>query len=122
MGYQNVVSRQLHKRMSHHFTQASFAHPFTILLSTVIRDFGLTAYEKLSHNLRDVELSLKEMVEKTVLLKYTLDKIVDEKRKNKIADVRLVLYPHPNFVSEVIDANKKQREIRQLAKPDIVNP
>jgi hypothetical protein len=121
MGYQNVVSRQLHKRMSHHFTQASFAHPFTILLSTVIRDFGLTAYEKLSHNLRDVELSLKEMVEKTVLLKYTLDKIVDERRKNKIADVRLVLYPHPNFVSEVIDANKKQREIRQLATPDIAN-
>lgn len=114
MGYQNVTSRQLHKRMSHHFTQASFAQPFTILLSTVIRDFGLTAYEKFSHNLRDVEVSLKEMVEKNVLFKYNLEKIIDEKRRNKIADVRLVLYPHPNFVSEVISANKKQKEIRIL--------
>ena len=115
MGYQNVISRQLHKRISHHFTQASFAHPFTILLSTVIRDFGLTAYEKISHNLRDVEAALKEMVDNNVLLKYDLEKIIDEKRKNKIADVRLVLFPHPNFVGEVISANKKQKDIRILS-------
>lgn len=110
MGYQNIIARQLHKRMSHHFTQASFAHPYTILLSTVIRDFGLTAYEKLSHNLRDVETSLKEMVSKDVLLKYDLDKIKDEKRANKIGDVKLILYPHPKFSSEIISANKRQRD------------
>jgi hypothetical protein len=54
------------------------------------------------------------MVEKNVLLKYDLNKIIDEKRRNKIADVRLVLFPHPNFVSEVITANKKQKEIAFL--------
>jgi hypothetical protein len=111
MGYQNIISRQLHKRMSHHFTQASIAHPYTIHLSTVIRDFGLTAYEKLSHNLRDVETALKEMVLKDVLLKYELDKIPDKNRGNKIADVKLILYPHPKFSSEVVNANKKQREL-----------
>ncbi len=121
MGYQNVISRQLHKRMSHHFTQASFTQPFTILLSTVIRDFGLTSYEKVSHNLRDVESALKEMVEKDVLLKYDLNKIIDEKRRNKIADVRLVLFPHPNFVSEVITANKKQKEITFLSNGTEMN-
>jgi hypothetical protein len=110
MGYQNIISRQLHKRMSHHFTQASFAHPYTILLSTVIRDFGLTAYEKLSHNLRDVETALKEMVAKDVLIKYSLEKIIDEKRSNKIGDVRLVLYPHPKFSGEIITANRRQKE------------
>jgi hypothetical protein len=118
MGYQNVISRQLHKRMSHHFTQASFTQPFTILLSTVIRDFGLTSYEKVSHNLRDVESALKEMVEKDVLLKYKLEKIIDEKRRNKIADARLILFPHPKFVSEVITANKKQKELTTLADAD----
>lgn len=116
MSYQNVISRQLHKRISHHFIQASFTQPFTILLSTVIRDFGLTAYEKLSHNLRDVEASLKEMVENNVLFKYELNKIFDEKKRNKIDDVRLVLFPHPNFVSEVINANKKQKAIRQISE------
>lgn len=115
MGYQSVISRQLHKRMSHHFTQASFSHPYTILLSTVIRDFGLTAYEKLSHNLRDVETALKEMVAKDVLLKYSLEKIIDERRSNKIADVRLVLFPHPKFSGEIITANKKQKDNLLLA-------
>ena len=115
MSYQNVISRQLHKRISHHFTQASFEKPFTILLSTAIRDFGLTAYEKISHNLCDVVKALKEMVDNNVLHRYETQKIYDEKRKNKIADVRLILYPHPNFVSEVISANKKQRDIRLLS-------
>ena len=110
MGYQNIISRQLHKRMSHHFTQSSFAHPYSIMLSTVIRDFGLTAYEKLTHNLRDVETALKEMVSKDVLLKYDIDKIIDEKRSNKIADVKLILYPHPKFSSEIISANRKQKD------------
>lgn len=114
MSYQNIISRQFHKRMSHHFTQASFTQPYTILLSTVIRDFGLTAYEKLSHNLRDVETALKEMVAKDVLLKYDLQKILDEKRSNKIADVRLVLYPHPKFCGEIIKANKRQKEIEHF--------
>lgn len=116
MSYKNVISRQLHKRMSHHFTQASFSKPFTILLSTVIRDFGLTAYKKISHNLRDVKKALKEMVEKNVLFKFELEKSYDEKKKNKIADVRLILYPHPSFISEVINANKKQKEIRLLSE------
>jgi hypothetical protein len=110
MGYQNVISRQIHKRLSHHFTQAGFTQPYTILLSTVIRDFGLTAYEKLSHNLRDVETALKEMVSKNVLLSYKLDKITDDKRSNKMGDVKLTLYAHPEFVGEVISANKKQKD------------
>lgn len=115
MSYQNVISRQLHKRMSHHFIQAGFSNPFTIHLSTVIRDFGLTAYDKISHNLRDVEIALKEMVESNVLFNYEVTKLYDEKRRNKIADVKLVLFPHPNFVSEVISANRKQKEIRAVS-------
>lgn len=114
MGYKNVISRQLHKRISHHFKQASLSEPFTILLSTVIRDFGLTAYKKISHNLRDVKKALNEMVEKNVLFKFELEKSFDKERKNKIADVRLILHPHPFFIKEVINANKKQKEIRLL--------
>lgn len=116
MGYKNVISRQLHKRISHHFTQASFDKPFTILLSTVIKDFGLTAYKKISHNLRDVKKALNEMVEKNVLFKFELKKSFDKKKKNKIADVKLILHPHPFFIKEVINANKKQKEVRILSE------
>lgn len=49
------------------------------------------------------------MVESNVLFKYEPNKIFDENRSNKIADVRLVLYPHPNFISEVISAKNKKK-------------
>jgi len=54
--------------MSHHYGQASFANPYHFLLSTVIRDFGLTQYAQLRDNLRDVQIALDEMVEKKVIL------------------------------------------------------
>ncbi|HEY0428584.1 MAG TPA: hypothetical protein VGC76_12455 [Pyrinomonadaceae bacterium] len=113
MGYQNVISRQLHKRLSHHYTQASLSQPYNILLTTIIRDFGLKNYEKISHNLRDVEMALKEMVQEDVILKYEQDKIMDPKKGNKILDVRLMLTPHPKFINEVIKANNRQKELRE---------
>ncbi len=113
MGYQNVISRQLHKRMAHHYTQASLANPYSIMLSTIIRDFGLKTYEKISHNLRDVEKALKEMMKSDVLLNYEQNKIMDTKRRNKIMDVKISLVPHPKFISEIIKGNKRQKELRE---------
>jgi hypothetical protein len=111
MSYRTVVARQLHKRMSHHFTQASVHIPYTILLSTVIRDFGLTQYAQARDNLRDVCVSLDEMVEKGVLLKYDVERI---NQKRKIVDAKLSLIPHPNFASEVMQANRKQKDRKLL--------
>ena len=41
MSYKTVTARQLHKRMAHHYTQASLSEHYTIMLTTIIRDFGL---------------------------------------------------------------------------------
>ena len=111
MSYRTVVARQLHKRMSHHFTQASIHIPYSILLSTVIRDFGLTQYSQARDNLRDVCVSLDEMVEKEVLMKYSVERTVE---KRKIVDAKLILIPHPKFASEVMNANRKQKDWKLL--------
>ncbi len=108
MSYKNVIARQLHKRMSHHYTQASITHHYAINLSTIIRDFGLTAYERLSHNLRDVETALSEMLEKGVILNYRVDKTLDSAQRNKMTEAKITITPHPQFVSEVMQANKYQ--------------
>ena len=113
MRYRTVVARQLHKRMSHHFTQASIHIPYTILLSTVIRDFGLTQYAQMRDNLRDVCASLDEMKEMDVLLKYAVEKVYDNR---KLRDAKLILTPHPKFASEVMQANQKQKEMKLLGK------
>jgi hypothetical protein len=111
MEYKSVISRQLHKRISHHYTQADITKPYHIKLSTIIRDFGVTEYDQLRDNFRQVEFALKEMEEKEVLLYFKCERIVDEMNRNKLLDVKFMLTPHPKFRSEVINANSRQRDI-----------
>jgi hypothetical protein len=114
MSYKSSLARQLHKRLSHHYTQASLSHPYHIMLSTLIRDFGLTQYAQLRDNLRDVQKALDEMKEKEVLLSYQVEKTIDAERHNKLLDAKLILTPHPRFTGEVMQANKRQASILKL--------
>jgi hypothetical protein len=115
MSYSSVIARQLHKRMSHHYTQASFAAPYSILLSTIIRDFGLTEYAQLRDNLRQVEIALKEMQEKDVVLQYQIEKTIDKTSRNKLTDAKIIILPTLPFSSEITYANKRQADIRKLS-------
>lgn len=114
MAFKSVIARQLHKRISHHYTQASIFHPYQIMLSTIVRDFGLTAYEKLSNNLRDVKKALDEMVERDVLLEYKANKVMDARKGNKLADAKFTLTPHQRFTSDIMQANRRQTAIKKL--------
>jgi hypothetical protein len=115
MAYSNTIARQLHKRMAHHYTQASLMNPYTISLSTIIRDFGLTVYKKLPDNLRDVLKALDEMKENNVIIDYAVEKVVDAKQRKKLIDAKIRLTPHPHFSSEVIHANKKQKTFPSIS-------
>ncbi len=114
MSYKTVISRQLHKRMSHHYTQASITLPYHIMLSTIIRDFGLTQYDRLRDNLRDVQTALDEMKLKDVLLSYRIEKLLENSKRNKLLDAKFVMVPNPTFASEVTRANKKLTEIKSV--------
>lgn len=108
MAYKSIIARQLHKRMSHHYSQASITQPYSIMLSTVIRDFGLAEYESTAHNLRNVKKALEEMKKSSILLSYKIDEVRDAESRNKLTDAKLTLTPHPTFAGEVIQANKRQ--------------
>jgi hypothetical protein len=114
MSYKNVVARQLHKRLTHHYTQASISDPYSINLTTIIRDFGLTAYERLSHNLRDIEMALDEMTEKFVILNYKVEKTLDAEQRNKMIEAKVTIVPHPKFVSEIMQGNKQQASLKEF--------
>jgi hypothetical protein len=119
MSYSSVIARQMHKRLAHHYTQASLANPYRIGLKTIIRDFGLTAYERLSHNLRDVVKALDEMKEKNVIAHYHVTKTVDPAQRNKLVDAMISIAPHPTFTNEVIEANKRSRIINTAPPKDL---
>lgn len=114
MSYRTVVARQLHKRMSHHYLQASISQPYHILLSTIIRDLGLTPYDRLRDNLRDVQIALDEMKEKDVLLSYKVSKVLENSKRGKLLDAKFILIPNPLFVGEVTQANRKHSQIKSL--------
>lgn len=119
MSYSNVIARQLHKRMSHHFTQASITTRYEIKLSTIIRDFGLAEYARPSLNLTHVLKALDEMKEKAVLLSYEVHKSLDHSNRNKLIDAKLVLTPHPFFSVEARKINERHGRIeRQLPTGD----
>ena len=114
MSYKNVIARQLHKRMSHHYVQATFTNPYHLLLSTIIRDFGLTQYAQLRDNLRDVQIALDEMIEKKVVLFYKVEKVLENSKRAKLLDAKFVITPDPSFVSEIIGANRLQAKIKSI--------
>ena len=111
MSYKSVIARLLHKRLSHHYTQASLTDPYHFLLTTVIRDFGLTKQEQLRNNQIEVEKALEEMKGKNVVLNFKADKVIESAARAKLIDVKFNLQPHPYFVSDVKKANvRKQKE------------
>lgn len=122
MSYRTTIPRQLHKRMSHFYTQASLTEKYNILLSTIIRDFGLTRYAQLRNNLAEVEKGIEDLKEKNVIINCTIDKIFDVNPKTKLKDVKFTFQPHPFFVDEIKKANYKINIVKEkLVKSDFGN-
>lgn len=114
MRYSSSIARQLHKRLSHHYKQASFLDPrnyYSINLSTIIRDFGLTQYEWLSHNLKKVEIALEEMKAQSVIMDYKIEKRETAGGRKKLQDAKITIIPSADFVREVKKANWQEDQV-----------
>lgn len=109
MSYKSVIARQLHKRMAHHYTQASLSEHYTIMLTTIIRDFGLTRRKQLKDNLRETEEAIAELKEKNVIINYQADKFIERNPRTRLTDVKFSLQPHFDFVNEMKRANSKKK-------------
>jgi hypothetical protein len=112
----DVIARQLYKRLSHVYTYAKVGNTFNIMLTTLIRDFGLTFYEKLGQNAKQVEKALEVLKTNRVLNKYEAIPVFEKKPRKKLTDVKYILHPDVKFVSDIIDANNRQREIKNQLK------
>lgn len=115
--YKSTIARQLHKRLAHHYKQASVLDVrlyYHINLTTVIRDFGLTRYERLSTNLRDVVSALAEMKAKDTLTDYEIKKTNEPGGRKRLIEATLTLIPSFSFVEEVKKANWRETELHSL--------
>lgn len=107
----SIIARQLHKRMSHHFLQASITRTYEMKLTTMLRDSGIARQRSLSDNIRDLEIGLKELKAKEIILSYEIKKILDAKRRNKLEDALITIIAHPKFIAEIILHNEHRKKV-----------
>ncbi len=102
-----LIARQLFKRLSHHYTQANLMNRYTVMLTTLIRDFGLTQRKQLRDNLREMQAALEEMKQKGDVLLYEVYPVIDSKQRNKLVDAKIILATAPSFNAEAIEENRR---------------
>mgnify|MGYP006413175171 CR=1 FL=1 len=113
MSLKHMLSRWLFKRISHHFLQASATNPYSIKLTTIIRDSGVARYKKLADNRKQIIKSLEELKVRSVFTKYEEQIVYDHKRKNKIEDVKYSFWLSDEFCKDVKKANFIQKKISE---------
>jgi len=96
------ISRWLHKRISHNFTQAEITNPYKILLSTIVRDSGMRVYKTISERIRQVEKALDELKDNNVISEWQSN---HKKENNKIIDVLYLLYMSDGFIADAKKAS-----------------
>ncbi len=121
MSFRFTLSRYLHKRMSFLFRQASRMEQYTITLTTLLEDSGGTVYSRLGNNNREAQKSFDELIEKKVVERVETETHFDKKKTNKIIDYTYTIYPHANFIRDMIRFNAKAKELANTAVKKIVN-
>jgi hypothetical protein len=112
MTYKHRLSRWLYKRLAHNYLQAGVLTPYTIKLSTILRDSGTHQSERGKDNRKRVEEAFEELQVKRVLIRYETE-ILRGKRA-KVLDAKYVLYPDMDFITEVKKSNSRALKLDEI--------
>jgi hypothetical protein len=113
MKLDRTLSHYLYKRMSHNYVQADFNKPYSICLTTLMRDCGMTASAYPSDDVKRVKRTLHEFKDKQVIMHW--DEEVTRGANNRIVDVKFLLYPSVWFKDDAVMANKQQQQSKVIA-------
>src|SRR5712691_1069125 len=111
MEYKHRLSRWLYKRIAHNYVQASLIHPYTIKMSTILRDSGTHTSERGNDNMKRVEEALRELHAKRVLMRYEID--ILRGKHMKVVDAKYTLYPDMDFIVEVKKSNSRTLKLSE---------
>lgn len=114
MSYKKNISRWLHKRISNMFLNARLEIPYNILLSTIIRDSGMTEYKQLRDSKRQIISCLEEMIKVGSIDRYEVETIFDEHKTTKILDVKFLLYISESFFADIQKSFLKDKDLSQI--------
>ncbi len=110
MAMNSPLARFLHKKMSHNYRQASVDVPYSFHLVRFLAESERGLSKRMSENVRAMKNALEHGIKHKVIQKYDFDKIQDGKA---ILDVKITIYPHQDFVNDIIAANKEMKQNHQ---------
>lgn len=113
MDIRSPLARFFYKRMAQYWTQASDSNPYQPSLVAFLEQSPRGLTSKMGENLRAMRSALDTLKKHQVISRYDEDKVL--KGKQKVVDARYTIYPHPNFVKEVIHANQRKNVLRTRA-------
>lgn len=108
MRHTSQLSRWLHKRLAHHYTNASLQYPYRFKFSSVQRDSGLLEHAQTRDAVNALDEALAELKTHAVLI--NVDKEKRTGARNKIMDVLYTATPHPYFIDHIKAANRRQSD------------
>lgn len=116
ISYKSSFARLLHRRISHHFTQANNVDKkYTVNLSTLLRDFGFE-FDHISRAYKKLLEAVKEMEKNNVIGEFFADPVlsVSKGHRRKIEDYFITIVPTKKFSFEMTDANNVKKRVVQL--------
>ena len=112
MMHTSQLSRWLHKRLAHHYTNASLQNPYRFKFSSVQRDSGLLEHGRPRDAIDALDDSLNELKSHNVLI--TIQKEKRTGTRNKILDVLYTVIPNPRFIEHIKAANRRQAQGQEV--------
>ena len=109
MSYKHRLSRWLHKRLAHNYIQAGLLSPYTIRMSTILRNSGAYQSKRGNNNAREIDNALEELKTKRVLMKFTKD--IVRGPRNRLIDIAYTLQPDMDFINEMKKANARLKRL-----------
>jgi hypothetical protein len=105
------LTRWLHKRLAHNYSNANVMTPYEIRFSTIQRDSGLLEYKEKRRAVHKLDDSLRELQDHQILMRF--EKQHERGERNRLLDVKYTLTPTADFVRHVKVANKRLSDSRQ---------
>lgn len=101
------LARFIHKRMSHYFKQAHIDTAYSFNLVSFLKgsDRGLSA--RMPENVRAMKNALDHLVKHKIVGRYEATKVTSGLAT---VDIKYNVYPHADFVKDVIMANSNQQK------------
>lgn len=105
MAIKSPLARYIHKRMSHHWSQASSRNPYTPRLVSFLKGSPRGLTKPMSTNVRAMKTALETLIKHAVIESYDdSERIMNGQ---KITDIVYKIYPTEKFVKIVKKANYK---------------